>query len=123
MPRRGERPPCPKCGMGYNYIERVKRGGNVYCYAVHRLGKEKRKCYLGPERYIYVSRTHAKEGLTFAGPQVEKRALLYLEKLANYLLAVADMELSPSECEELGKILGELSRKFYLLARSLATNP
>jgi len=71
----GEEPPhstgritCPRCGQPVSYIEKHRRNGHVYYYAVHYLGYERapdgrvrkrlRKCYLGPEAYTEVSRTH-----------------------------------------------------------------
>jgi len=58
-------------------MERRRRDGHVYYYAVHYLGYERasdggvlkrlRKCYLGPDLYSYVSSTHGDLGLTFRG--------------------------------------------------------
>ena len=59
---------CPRCGQPISYIEKHRRNGHVYYYAVHYLGYERapdgrvvkrlRKCYLDPDIYSYVSSTH-----------------------------------------------------------------
>jgi hypothetical protein len=81
---------CPRCGQPISYIEKHRRNGHVYYYAVHYLGYERapdgrvvkrlRKCYLGPEAYTEVSRTHGDLGLTLRG-LAEREGLEYLECL------------------------------------------
>jgi len=76
----------------------------VYYYAVHVFkdssGKRRvKKCYLGPEEYEYVSRLHAKEGLTLKGLRDRQRALEYLDALISYL---QNVELDNSLRRELG---------------------
>ena len=48
--------PCPVCGAEIKNIY-AKRGANgkIYYYAYHTGG---RQCYLGPDVYDYVTRTH-----------------------------------------------------------------
>ncbi len=63
---------CPRCGQPVSYIEKQRRGNQVYYYAVHYLGYERtpdgrihrkvRRCYLGPSTYIEVSKLHATLG-------------------------------------------------------------
>jgi hypothetical protein len=49
---------CPKCGLQISWLKRKRIGNNIYVYAIHYLGKKKRKeCYISPqEKYEYVSR-------------------------------------------------------------------
>jgi len=86
---------CPRCGQSVSYIEKHRRNGHVYYYAVHYLGYERapdgrvvkrlRKCYLGPDIYSYVSGTHGDLGLTFRGLAERGRELEYLEGLVRAL--------------------------------------
>jgi hypothetical protein len=48
---------CPKCGLQISWLKRKRVGNNIYVYAIHYLGKKKRKeCYISPlEKYEYVS--------------------------------------------------------------------
>jgi hypothetical protein len=48
---------CPKCGLQVSWLKRKRIGNNIYVYAIHYLGKKKRKeCYISPEeKYEYVS--------------------------------------------------------------------
>jgi len=87
---KGEVKKCPRCGLPFSYIKARKRGGRVYYYAVHYYGYERvggrvvkkvRECYLGPEVYEYVTRTHVREGLTLKGLIDSDRALYYLDAL------------------------------------------
>lgn len=107
MPRRKpeEKPICPRCGERIDYVERHKRGGRVYLYAVHYLGYERdssgrvrkrvRKCYLGPEdSYRYVTLTHVKDGLVLYGLDKRDRLLTYLEAIINALDSLGDTGLS-----------------------------
>jgi hypothetical protein len=49
---------CPRCGQTYSWLDHLRIGNNTYTYAVHYLGKGRRKkCYLSPKyQYIYVSK-------------------------------------------------------------------
>jgi hypothetical protein len=40
-PHPTERITCPRCGQPVSYIERHRRNGHVYYYAVHYLGYER----------------------------------------------------------------------------------
>jgi len=84
---------CPRCGHPYSWIERRVVGKRVYYYAVHvyrdSTGKRTvKRCYLGPEEYVYVSMLHEKEGLTLKGLRDSQRALEYLDALIKYLQGV-----------------------------------
>ena len=94
-PKLREKPPCPRCGRPVDWFERAKRGNRVYIIAVHYLGYTKlpggrvrarvEKCYLGPEGgYVYVTKTHGKEGLTLRGAQDGERVIAYLEAIIGY---------------------------------------
>jgi len=69
-PRPGEA--CPVCGLPIDWVEKRVRNGHVYYYAYHYVkdenGKRKvKKCYLGADRYDYVSRKNYDLGTTFRG--------------------------------------------------------
>lgn len=85
---------CPRCGQHYSYIEtrtvevksRDKSKKQNYYYAVHYEKDEngktrRRRCYLGPNRYIYVTRLHRDLGLILYGAIVPKRDEKYREML------------------------------------------
>lgn len=104
---------CPRCGVKINWIERRRVGDSIYYYAVHETkieGKRHiRKCYLGPETYEYVSRTHAREGLVLRGLLDSDRVLDYLDAIIAYL------EANPLEPQ----VARHLAVKFKLLAERL----
>jgi len=105
---------CPRCGQPVSYIERHRRNGHVYYYAVHYLGYERapdgrvvkrlRKCYLGPEAYTEVSRTHGDLGLTFRGLLEGGRELEYLEGL----VAAIEAKLDGGQASPDGALAGRL---------------
>ena len=89
---------CPRCGRPIDWIEKANRNGRVYYYAVHYLGstsvngklkKKVKKCYLGPEEYVYVTRTHAKEGLVLKGLPEQYRTIEYLRELLASIVSKA----------------------------------
>ena len=87
--------PCPKCGRVIDWVERRVRNGHVYIYAAHVSvvnGKKKiTKCYFGPERYTYATKTHSDMGIELKGMAYEidggpgSRLLDYINDLANKL--------------------------------------
>jgi hypothetical protein len=89
--------PCPKCGRVIDWVERRVVNGHVYIYAAHVSvvnGKRKiTKCYLGPERYTYATKTHSDMGMELKGMAYEidggrgSRFLDYINDLANKLSA------------------------------------
>jgi len=85
---------CPRCGLPYNYISREKRSSSIYVYAVHVYysgdKRKVRKCYLGAERYTYVSLTNPELG-ELTGLFDKTKALRYLEQLLEWLLT-ADLK-------------------------------
>jgi len=129
-------PICPRCGQPYRYLERRKIGNNVYYYAVHYEGYERgpdgrprpklRRCYLGPNVYIEVSKTHSDLGMTFKGLIEEGRERDYINALAEAIEArLRDGRLRPEEALELARSLdrlAELARRLrdYAAAKSSA---
>ena len=127
---------CPRCGAPISYIEKHKRGNRVYYYAVHyegyertpdgRIHKKVRRCYLGPNVYIEVSKLHADLGLTFKGLLEEGRERDYMDALASTIEArLREGSLRPEEALELAaklERLAELARRLrdYAAAKSSA---
>jgi len=117
------RPRCPRCGREISWIERRRRGDRVYYYAVHYLGYSKvggrvrknvRKCYLGPEEYVYVTRLHQDLGIVFEGAIEERRVLHYVDGLVE---ALGRLELDvPTRVELVSKLLHYVG----VLVRSVA---
>lgn len=84
---------CPRCHQPYAWIERSKRAGRYYAFAIHKDPETKKlhKCYLGPvDGYVYVSRTHGDIGLRLKGLIDRGRALDYLKALLSYAEALED---------------------------------
>jgi hypothetical protein len=87
--------PCPKCGRVIDWVERRVVNGHVYVYAAHVSivdGKKKiEKCYLGPDRYTYATKTHSDMGMELKGMAYEidsgpgSRLLDYINGLASKL--------------------------------------
>ncbi|MEM4889912.1 MAG: hypothetical protein QXJ64_10800 [Thermosphaera sp.] len=79
---------CPRCGkMGYLYqdVRELKNGTQTYFFVYHKVKEGKkwvtRKCAVGSQHYIYVSKTHtlpvAGVKFTFSNA-LEPEKLLYL---------------------------------------------
>ena len=91
--------PCPKCGRVIDWVERRVVNGHVYVYAAHVSvvdGKRKiTKCYFGPDRYTYATKTHSDMGIELKGMAYEidggpgSRFLDYINDLANKLTVQA----------------------------------
>jgi len=92
---------CPRCGEKFTSIEVKRINGRVYYYAVHSFNGFRRKCYLGPEYYEYVTRLHFNE-LTLQGAVIE-------ERLINYLLSIIET-LNKMEIEKLRNYKTELKQ-------------
>ena len=128
-------PICQRCGQPYRYLERRRIGNNVYYYAVHYEGYERgpdgkprpklRRCYLGPNVYIEVTKTHSDLGLTFKGLIEEGRERDYMDALANTIEArLREGSLRPEEALELAaklERLAELARRLRDYAAAKAT--
>jgi len=117
---------CPRCGAPISYIERQRRGDQVYYYAVHYEGYEKtpdgkirkkvKKCYLGPHAYIEVTKLHSDIGMTLKGLIEEGREKDYINDLANAIeTRLRAGRLRPEEALELARSLDRLTE----LARRL----
>jgi len=85
--RRGDR--CPICHLPIDWVERRVVNGHVYYYAWHVIeenGRRRRKkCYLGAERYDYVSRKHSDLGVALRG-----MAYGPAQRLAEYVSSAID---------------------------------
>jgi hypothetical protein len=94
-----------------SYIERQRKGDKYYYYAVHYLGYSKvggrvrknvRKCYLGPEVYDYVSRTHSDLGIVLEGAVEGRRVIHYLDA---FIMSLTRVELDrPTLIEIINKL-------------------
>ena len=119
--RKGEpRSICPRCGQPYSYVETREVRGKVYYYAVHYYkegGKRRvRKCYLGPEYYDYVTRTHEREGLILRGLTTTDRVIGYLDALINYV-SNPEFNLTPNLALKLADRLEKLAARLRAYAR------
>jgi truncated hemoglobin YjbI len=88
IPKRGDR--CPVCGLPIDWVERRVVNGHVYYYAWHVITdengqKRRKKCYLGAERYDYVSRKNIDLGTTFRGMAYDPA-----QRLAEYVNGALD---------------------------------
>jgi cell fate (sporulation/competence/biofilm development) regulator YlbF (YheA/YmcA/DUF963 family) len=122
---------CPRCGQPISYIERQRHGNQVYYYAVHYLGYERtpdgrirkkvKRCYLGPEKYIEVSKLHSDLGLTLKGLMEEGRERDYMEALVR---SVRDRmrggRLTAEKARELAAVFSRFSEELKELARELS---
>ena len=104
---------CPRCGAKYNYIERRKKGDQVYLYAVHKWKEGDRvrvkKCYLGPENeYIYVAHMHEDIGLNLYGLMTKERALFYIQALTRYYQSKGEHKLTKEELQALRRLVNVL---------------
>jgi hypothetical protein len=117
---------CPRCGLPYSYIEERETGSNTYYYAVHyyTIGKRrvKKRCYLGPEVYKYVSKTHFDVGLHFKGLVDSERLLYYLREIVvgvRRRIVVARSTGRVEVLEGLSDYLRMASEEFNRLAREV----
>jgi hypothetical protein len=124
-------PICPRCGQPYRYLERRRIGNNVYYYAVHYEGYERgpdgktrpklRRCYLGPEKYIEVSKLHSDLGLTLKGLMEEGRERDYMEALVRSVRdRIRGGRLTAGEARELAAVFSRFSEELKELARELS---
>ena len=99
---------CPRCGRPIDWVERRVKNGHVYYYACHVITdengqKRRKKCYLGPERYVYTNRV-----LATAGFQVKSLAQQLME----------DKPLIVSQLEDLVKAIEEKMAKTEMSANT-----
>jgi len=121
----------PRCGQPYRYLERRKIGGNIYYYAVHYEGYERgpdgrprpklRRCYLGPNVYIEVSKLHADLGLTLKGLIEEGREKDYMEALVRSVRdRIRSGRLTAEGARELAALFTRFSEELRELAKELS---
>jgi len=122
--------PCPKCGRVIDWVERRVVNGHVYIYAAHVSvvnGKKKiTKCYFGPERYTYATKTHSDMGIELKGMAYEidggrgSRFLDYINDLANKLGAeVESGALDLEQARQWLKAVREAAERLQSLADRL----
>jgi hypothetical protein len=75
-----------------SWVERVRRGGRVYYVAAHSSGggKRARRCYLGPEEYVYVSKLHEDLNLVLKGALDGDRWVDYMVSLVDAIASQED---------------------------------
>ena len=88
---------CPRCGRPIKRIYARARGDRVYYYAYHGKNDE---CYLGPELYEYVTRTHSDLKLVLKGGVEPRRKIDYIVTLMESLDV---SELSDEDAARLAK--------------------
>ena len=118
---------CPRCGRPIDWIERRVKNGHVYIYAYHYVkdenGKRKvKKCYLGADRYDYVSRKNYDLGTTFRGMAYSEadRFSEYFNSAANKLNArIEGGTLDPEQARSWLNALREVTAKLQSLADAL----
>jgi len=122
---------CPRCGQPISYIERQRRGNQVYYFAAHYYGYERtpdgkirkkvKKCYLGPSAYIEVTKTHSDLGLTLKGLTEEGRERDYMEALVESVRdRIKSGRLTAGRARELAAMFSRFSEEFKELARELS---
>ena len=120
---------CPRCGRPVSWIEKYEKGGRTYYVACHYNGYDPRtgkkdvdKCYLGPDYYEYVSRTHT---MTFEGARREvdnpySRAIDYLDMLISLL---GHIDLEPEEALRLAERFRKVADSLEASARKRREEP
>ena len=82
---------CPRCGEKGTLVKSPK-AGRVYYKVRHGKRGNYWYCYLGPEDYVYATRTH---DLVLHGYPVKNRYLLYLQDLLNHIPKAKPEDLKP----------------------------
>jgi hypothetical protein len=125
---------CPRCGQPISYVERQRRGNQVYYLAVHyegyertpdgRVHKKVRKCYLGPAEYIEVTRMHRDLGLKLKGLMEGGRERYYINALVEAIEErMKGGRLGPEEALELARSIDRLAKLARRLREYAATRP
>jgi len=96
---------CPRCSFPFKSMNRVTVGGNTYYVARHVVYVEGQKipvwyCYLGPDKYIYVTALHEDLDLTLRGAIEEGRWVEYIERIVSSVLEKARMSKDKSKYVE-----------------------
>jgi hypothetical protein len=108
---------CPKCGLPIDWVERKKVNGHVYYVAAHVIrdsGKRAvKRCYLGAEKYTYVTGQHLNLGIELKGlaqeVMGEPRLVEYLRGIAKSIQEQLEGDrLPPEKALEIARAVEEL---------------
>lgn len=91
---------CQRCGERYFKLQVKVTVNNVYFYHFNSTGK---RCYLGPNNYIYVSLMN-RAIAPLHGAIEQRRIINYIKRIEKYIKTVEKKE----ELEEIKHILSEL---------------
>jgi hypothetical protein len=123
---------CPRCGKeGTLELKRV--GQREYVYVDHFYKDangnwRKYRCYLGPaDEYVYVTRTHLREGLILRGivqvvegkVYLNPRALQYVRDLARYITQHSEELRGRVDSTEINATILELENAVNALKKLL----
>jgi len=85
---------CPICRNSYKYVEKRPYKAcdrtQYYYYIIHiskdaNGRKHVKKCYIGAEGYIYVSKMHKDANITFTGYNNPNRYNIYMKDIMDYI--------------------------------------
>jgi len=92
---------CPRCEQEYRKIQLKFNKCNVYFYIYHG----DRRCYVGPENYIYVSFMNSFIAPLHGAIKAE-RVLRYIERIRINIKAIEDIDTLERILEELTDLIG-----------------
>ncbi len=121
---------CPKCGQPIDWLERKRVNGQIYYVAAHvyyENGKRKiKRCYLGPEKYIYGNMTQGHVGIQLKGPieEVLEGKPLIIDYVNDIAKSVEDKmakgQVSAYTAQQIADRLQELTTKLRQYAQQKA---
>ena len=106
---------CPRCGLPIKSIKKRVINGRVYYYAYHKGGKE---CYLGPDTYVYVTRTHEDLGLILQGAVEPNRVVDYVRVILNH---VDPSEVTEEQARQLARVVARWLAKWSRVKKARGT--
>jgi hypothetical protein len=105
-------------------------GNHVYYYAIHvdlvegpdgRVVKKLRKCYLGPDLYTYVTKTHSDIRLALKGAIEDGRQFTYIKDILRTLKEDLEADrVSPEQYPRLSSNLNEIKGMVEDLMKAVA---